>query len=240
MATFTPVTLKTERLQLRFIHNNDAPAVFGIHADPETMRYFSSTPWEHLGQAVEHIEKTLKDCADGNALRLMIVLRDGEHPGQLIGSITLYAFDRRNHRCEIGYILARPHWGRRYMQEALAAMIAYAFGPLELRRLEADIHPDNIASERLLASQYFQREGHLRQRWHVGDEVSDSIIYGLLRTDWEAAIHPAQSPAIPAKAQLIGFHYALHERADTVLSSQHVLHGDTYEQAEHPSRAGPV
>jgi RimJ/RimL family protein N-acetyltransferase len=187
MPTFSPVTLRTARLQLRFLDAGDAAAIFRVHSDPETMRYFSSTAWQEPAQADEHIVKTREDYATGSALRLAIVLA-----GEVIGSITLYAFDRRNHRCEIGYILARPHWGCGYMKEALAAMIGYAFGPLALRRLEADIHPDNIASERLLASQHFQREGHLRERWFVGDEVSDSIIYGLLRKDWDAAIHPAQ------------------------------------------------
>jgi RimJ/RimL family protein N-acetyltransferase len=32
----------------------------------------------------------------------------------------------------------------------------------------------------------------LRERWFVGGEISDSIIYGLLRKDWDAAIHPAR------------------------------------------------
>jgi RimJ/RimL family protein N-acetyltransferase len=110
----------------------------------------------------------------------------------LIGTATLYAFDRRNHRCEIGYMLARPHWGQRYMQEALAALIGYGFGALELHRIEADIHPDNIASGRILEGLQFRREGHLRERWFVSGEVSDSVIYGLLRSDWTGAIHPAQ------------------------------------------------
>ncbi|WP_371867988.1 GNAT family N-acetyltransferase [Duganella levis] len=179
--------LQTARLQLRTVNASDAAAMFRVHSDPETMRYFSSTAWQQPAQADEHIAKTLADYQNGSALRLAIVLA-----GEVIGSITLYAFDRRNHRCEIGYILGRPYWGQRYMQEALAAMIGYAFGPLALHRLEADIHPDNIASKRLLEGQQFQREGHLRERWFVGDEVSDSIIYGLLRKDWEAAIHPAQ------------------------------------------------
>jgi len=76
------------------------------------------------------------------------------------------------------------------MQEALPALISHGFGALELHRIEADIHPANIASERILTGLHFQREGHLRERWFVGGEISDSIIYGLLRKDWDAAIHP--------------------------------------------------
>ena len=188
MLTFSPVTLHTPRLTMRFIENGDQAALFRLFSDPEALRYWSSGPWLHIAQAADNIEQTLKAYADGGALRLALVLPDGE----LIGTATLYAFDRRNHRCEIGYMLARPHWGRRYMQEALAALIGYGFGALALHRIEADIHPDNIASGRILEGLQFKQEGHLRERWFVGGEVSDSVIYGLLRSDWSGAIHPAQ------------------------------------------------
>ena len=188
MPIFTPVQLQTERLTLRFIDDNDAQALFRLFSDPEALRYWSSTAWLHPAQASDNIEQTLKAYREGTALRLAMVLPDGE----LIGTVTLYDFDRRNHRCQLGYMLARPHWGRRYMQEALPALIAHGFSALALHRIEADIHPDNIASERILQGLQFRREGHLRERWFVGGEISDSVIYGLLRKDWEAAIHPAR------------------------------------------------
>jgi RimJ/RimL family protein N-acetyltransferase len=98
----------------------------------------------------------------------------------------LYAFDRRNHRCDIGYMLARPHWGRRYMQEALPALLNHGFSALQLHRVEADIHPANAASGRILQGLHFQLEGNLRERWFVNGEISGSLIYGLLRADWIA------------------------------------------------------
>ncbi|MYM86248.1 GNAT family N-acetyltransferase [Rugamonas sp. FT82W] len=188
MPSFEPIQLHTDRLTLRFVDTGDADALFRLFSDPPALRYWSSGPWLHAAQAVDNIEQTLKGYQDGSALRLAMVLPDGE----LIGTVTLYAFDRRNHRCDIGYMLARPHWGKRYMQEALAALIAYGFGPLELHRIEADIHPDNIASGRILEGLHFQREGLLRERWFVGGEISDSVIYGLLRSDWNAATSVTQ------------------------------------------------
>jgi ribosomal-protein-alanine N-acetyltransferase len=188
ISTFSPIQLNTPRLTLRFIDRGDAEALLRLFSDPEALRYWSSTAWTHIAQAQDNIEQTLKAYRDGAALRLALVRPDGE----LIGTATLYAMDRRNHRCEIGYMLARPHWGRRYMPEALAALIGYAFQTLELHRIEADIHPDNVASARILEGLQFRREGHLRERWFVGGEVSDSIIYGLLRSEWSGPIHPAQ------------------------------------------------
>ena len=72
------------------------------------------------------------------------------------------------------------------MQEALQALLAFAFTDLDLHRLEADIDPRNAASKAALVRLGFQEEGLLRERWIVGDEVSDSALYGLLQRDWVA------------------------------------------------------
>ena len=70
--------------------------------------------------------------------------------------------------------------------EALVAVVDYAFGPLGLRRLEADTDPRNEASNRALERLGFVREGVLRERWRVADEISDTFLFGLLAREWHA------------------------------------------------------
>lgn len=70
------------------------------------------------------------------------------------------------------------------MHEALQTLLRYAFQTLDLNRLEADIDPRNVASARTLERLGFQKEGHLRERWIVNDEISDTWLYGLLRREW--------------------------------------------------------
>ena len=72
------------------------------------------------------------------------------------------------------------------MHQALQALLQYAFETLNLNRLEADIDPRNQASARTLERLGFQKEGHLRERWIVNDEISDTDLYGLLRREWQA------------------------------------------------------
>jgi RimJ/RimL family protein N-acetyltransferase len=72
------------------------------------------------------------------------------------------------------------------MHEALQALLRFAFQTLELNRLEADIDPRNIASAKTLERLGFQKEGHLRERWIVNAEISDTDLYGLLQRDWQA------------------------------------------------------
>lgn len=184
--SFAPFTLHTERLALRFIGAADSAALFPIFADPEAMRYWSSAPWQQPGQAEASVAETLDDYASGARLRLGVALRA---TGELIGTCTLYAFDRPNRRCDVGYMLNRAHWGRGYMPEAMAAVIGHAFGALGLNRIEADIDPRNTASARLLERLHFVHEGHMRERWLVNGEICDSDFFGLLRSDWLAAGH---------------------------------------------------
>lgn len=72
------------------------------------------------------------------------------------------------------------------MHEALTALINFGFEELDLNRIEADIDPRNEASLRSVERLGFIHEGHLRARWIVDAEISDSSIYGLLRRDWFA------------------------------------------------------
>ena len=72
------------------------------------------------------------------------------------------------------------------MNEALTAVVDYAFGPLGLRRLEADVDPANAASLRAVERLGFQREGLLKERWQVGETISDTVFLGLLSREWRA------------------------------------------------------
>ena len=56
-------------------------------------------------------------------------------------------------------------WNRGYAREAGRAVLAFAFGTLQLHRLGADCDPRNVASARLMEQLGFTREGTLRQNW---------------------------------------------------------------------------
>ena len=85
------------------------------------------------------------------------------------------------------------------MQEALRALLDMAFDELQLHRIEADTDPRNDRSMRLLERLGFVKEGHFRERWIVGGEVSDAAMFGLLHRDWRALPgHGRLDTAVPA------------------------------------------
>jgi len=181
MPAMNPIELSTPRLTLRWMNQDDAEAHFAVFSDPEVVRYLGRGPWTDPAQAVEAIGKTLANYASGEGLRMGITLRDG---GRLIGDASLFHFDDANRRCEIGYSLARAHWGQGYASEALEALLGYGFETLGLNRVEADIDPLNAGSGRVLEKLGFRREGYMPERWIVDGVTADTAFYGLLRSYW--------------------------------------------------------
>lgn len=194
MHTFSTLTLPTARLTLRPLQREDAAAVYAMHADPETLRYWSTPPWTESRLADELIERDIMAMAEGDYVRLAIQRCSD---GRLIGLCTLFAFYLPSRRCEIGYILARDCWGQGYMHEALVALLDYGFAVLDLNRVEADIDPRNAGSCKTVQRLGFVQEGHVRERWIVDGVVSDSAIFGLLRSDWLARGAPAPAAHQP-------------------------------------------
>jgi [ribosomal protein S5]-alanine N-acetyltransferase len=177
---FEPVSLTTARLRIRELRRDDAPALFTIWSDPEAMRYFSFAPMRHVDEAHARVETTLQSSSNGKDL---VCVAEALDSGEALGTCDLFNLHEQCRRAEIGFSLQRRHWGKGLMSEAAAAVVDHAFDTVKLHRIEADIDPRNVASARVLERIGFQREGLLRERWIVGDEVTDSALYGLLRSD---------------------------------------------------------
>ncbi len=176
-------SLSTERLVLRETADRDLQSVFEMESDAIAMRYWSKLPIRDLEEARETLERAKRGFPERAWLRWSITRREDD---AMLGHVSLFSFSEQNRRAEIGYGLLRRYWGQGFMHEALSAVIDYGFGALGLRRLEADIDPRNAASLRALERLGFTREGLLRERWQVGEEISDSALLGLLAREWNA------------------------------------------------------
>ena len=174
-------TLVAPRLQLRWIEPADLEDLYAVFSDPEVMRFWSHVAWPHRDEASIYLEAIHRGFEQGDLFQWGIALRGDD---QLIGTTTLYAIDHAQGRAELGFALAREHWGRRYAREALTVLLDHAFSSLGLRRIEADVDPRNQGSLNTLEALGFRREGYLRQRWRVAGEIQDSVLMGLLASDW--------------------------------------------------------
>ena len=99
----------------------------------------------------------------------------------MVGSIDLI-LDATHKSAELAYSLARCHWNKGLMTEALAVTITAVFDTERpLNRLFVKIDARNTGSILVAEKLGFQQEGILRQnRFHKGNFVDD-LVFAMLR-----------------------------------------------------------
>jgi RimJ/RimL family protein N-acetyltransferase len=174
-------TIRTSRISLRPLDDDDIDSLYAIYSDPKVMRYWAAAPMKKPAEAKTLLLEIREDLRRRLCVQWGIArLKDN----CIIGTVALFRWDFGSGNVEIGFALGSAYWGMGYMHEALQAALAYGFNEIDLRRIEADVDPRNALSIRLLERLGFKKEGHLRERWRADGEIQDSLFYGLLRREW--------------------------------------------------------
>lgn len=171
----------TSRTTLREVVADDLVDLMEINGDAEVTRYLPYDTWQSPEDAVAWLER-MKALAASGTVRQLVIARNTD--GKVIGTALLFKFDEGSSRVELGYVLGRAHWRQGYAAEAMNALITHAFCTLGIRRMEAEVNPDNVASNRLLHSLGFEHEGFLRERWVAKGLAYGVNVYGLLAKQW--------------------------------------------------------
>jgi len=103
------------------------------------------------------------------------------------GAVTLHSFDWHSRRCEVGFWVVPAVRGRGVGSGAVALALSWAFGDLDLLRVEMTTTPENPAVPGLAARLGFTREGVLRGRNIERGRRVDIVWFGLLREEWTGA-----------------------------------------------------
>ena len=177
---------RTERLLLRPGWAEDAPALFEGIADEAIVRNLASAPWPYRRADAEAFLATERRPDEAS----MVIVRRTCGAPQLIGTI---GFGRRpGGDIELGYWIARPHWGLGYATEAVRAAIAIARDSLRLPRLVAGHFLDNPASGRVLDKAGFLPTGVTAPRFSAGRKATAPTRLFELRLDGSAAGEPIE------------------------------------------------
>ena len=182
MSLPTP-TLPTARLRLRPFTEADSAALYALHSSARVLRYWDSPPWSEPARAARFVAACRLMAEEGSGARLAI---DRTSDGTFLGwcSLTRWSPDYRS--AAMGYCLSEAAWGHGYATEAARAVLQWAFDALDLNRVQAETDTRNAASARVLEKLGFVREGTLREDCIVNGEVSDSWVYGLIRSQWRS------------------------------------------------------
>ncbi|EFN59925.1 hypothetical protein CHLNCDRAFT_48068 [Chlorella variabilis] len=107
--------------------------------------------------------------------------------GEAVGGVGIHPQgDVYERSAELGFWLARRHWGRGIASEAVGAAIDSAWARLpHLHRIYARCYAHNAGSQAVLRKLGFQQEGRLRQAAFKDGQLVDELAFGLLRPEWE-------------------------------------------------------
>ena len=101
---------------------------------------------------------------------------------KVIGNLDIHTVD--GDIGEIGYLLHADYWNRGLMREAVAALVKTGFAHVGLRRLEAYVAVEHLASAAVLRHCGFVQEGILRKLALLQDgRYHDMILMSILKED---------------------------------------------------------
>ena len=174
----------TERLFLRPLWPEDAESLAAKMGVPEVCLNLGSPPYPYgLADAQAKIARDWEAWPNNVSCGIFLRTAAGaEH----IGGVGFSRHPDRSDETELGYWIAKEHWGRGIAFEAARPIVEHAFVAWRLPRLTAGHYIDNPASGRVLERLGFRKTGAISIYDSVprGCKVS-SVDYVLTREDWE-------------------------------------------------------
>ncbi|GAA6196110.1 GNAT family protein [Pseudophaeobacter sp.] len=177
--------LETERLTLRPPVHSDFQAWAALRL--QSRDYL--TPWEpawapdHLGRKsfTNRVYWAQRSVSGGTALPLFLIRREDQ---VIVGAITLDNIRRGPAMAgTLGYWTGQPFGRQGYMREAIGTVVHYAYGKLDLSRIEAACLPENAASRGLLEKSGFKYEGVAQSYLQIAGRWRTHVLYAALRHD---------------------------------------------------------
>jgi ribosomal-protein-alanine N-acetyltransferase len=174
--------IQTPRLALRDFVSTDAGAVHNYHSHP-------SYPWhfyESASPTHEESQRFVQRFLDqqGQKPRTFFQLAITLPTGELIGNCGVRQRNPAVDEADVGYELSPSHWGNGYATEAAAAMIAFGFRSLLIKRITARCLSENTASSKVLRRLGMVRVEIRRNAEYFKGRSWDEDVYALAVTEW--------------------------------------------------------
>jgi ribosomal-protein-alanine N-acetyltransferase len=175
-STTFPV-LHTQRLDLIEINDLHQLDLFNLFTDKRVTEFYQVVPLKEVADVKKVVAFFRQRFNDKLGIRWGVALKGQQ---EIIGTIGFNSFTQ-GHKGVIVFALMQAYWGKGYITEAIREVTQYGFTVLEMKRIDAEVLPGNIASEKVLEKSGFRHEGLLRE-WMLWDGRSYDInMYALLK-----------------------------------------------------------
>lgn len=152
-------TLTTPRLILRPPAEGDAEDMYAYACDPQVVQWMDWSAHTGLADSLSVLRGMIRAARQDRPSPWALVDRADR---RMIGTCGFNNWRPAERAGEVGYVLARPYWGRGLMTEALTAVVGCAWRRSAVHTIEALCRPGNRASAAVLVKAGFARVRSVR------------------------------------------------------------------------------
>jgi [ribosomal protein S5]-alanine N-acetyltransferase len=134
-------------------------------------------PWAYPPERTDQFDELLSRCSRDDFACFLVI---DDESGDIAGVFNISQIVRGSFQSAfLGYYGSARHAGKGLMRRGLQDVLDYAFGPLALHRIEANIQPGNTASIALARGAGFRLEGYSPRYLLIGGQWRDHERYAL-------------------------------------------------------------
>jgi RimJ/RimL family protein N-acetyltransferase len=112
-----------------------------------------------------------------------IELKNG---GTYLGGCGVHGIDAKNRNAMVGLFLGKEHCGKGYGTDALQVLVRFCFQEINLNRVKLGVFSFNKRAIRCYEKVGFRTEGVLRQEIYRNGRYHDTVLMGMLRSEWDS------------------------------------------------------
>lgn len=175
--------IETARLLLREFKRTDWEDVHQYCKDPEVYKYMEWGP-NSVEDTMNFVDSTLQSqrSKPRHTYELAVILKES---GDFIGGCGLRVHYADVQQGDIGYCYNRKYWRNGYGAEACGALLKMGFTDLKLHRIHATCDAENAGSAAVLKKSGMRQEAHFLQDKLVKGRWRDTLLFAILRDEWE-------------------------------------------------------
>jgi RimJ/RimL family protein N-acetyltransferase len=182
---------------LRFYRSGDAESIHRWKQDPETTRWMGRrfrdpSNLDATGASLEAVIRGERRDA------VFFAIAD-RATGDYRGGIDLTDVDLIDRNAVLSLVVDPEHRGRGIAGEAVALLLAHAFGTMKLHKVSLNVYEANQPAVRCYQRAGFRPEGRIRDHAFLDGRYHDLLAMGILETEWSPRTSKAKSPTSEAK-----------------------------------------
>lgn len=181
-------TLKGSHVVLRPFQVKDITRMLEILSEPDVRRLTGSVSSdEEAGLPIpeEDRERITKWYGSRNEqtdrLDLAVVVKE---TGRLVGEVVLNEYDEESGNVNFRILIGEEGRNRGFGSEATELVLRYGFEVLKLHKIGLEVFSFNPRAEHVYRKYGFVLEGIKREDFMYNDEYFDTLIFGMLKTDY--------------------------------------------------------